>query len=401
MDILDVVEPLREDESIIGYDYRNYYPYNAKQLGKSDEIRIPCHNTAFVHPSESCLYLEGIVDFTAPAEKFDKVRLIKNFSMFLFSEVRFELNGQVVDSVRCPGIVTTVKNYGLLTEQEKIRASEYFWSADGVEISKTSPNFSCCIPLSRIFPLCQDYRKIIMFSKLELVLVRSRSDLDCFAESLAGAEAGLTLTKVAWKIPHVSLADLLKLRMTKILESGREISLGFRAVEYFENPNIAGGTQLTWQIKTSAGPERPLYVIVAFRKDRKQQMSKDASVFDHLALRETKLFLNSHQLPYENMDLDFSKDQFSVLYRMFNQFRKSFYEDGDTYVSTSHFKSQCPLVVFDATKMPPDLKSAPVDVRVECTFNTALPEKTCAHALLIYDKVVVYNPFSGLVLRKV
>ena len=53
--------------------------------------------------------------------------------------------------------------------------------------------------------------------------------------------------------------------MSKILESGRELTLGFRATEYFENPNIGTNKQLTWQIKTSAGPEKPLYVIVGHR----------------------------------------------------------------------------------------------------------------------------------------
>ena len=102
-----------------------------------------------------------------------------------------------------------------------------------VEFASNMPKFSCCIHLSKILGLCQDYQKIIMFSKLELVLVRARNDLDCFAESREGVSAVIKLNKVSLRIPHVNLADLLKLRMTKILESGRELTMGFRATEYF------------------------------------------------------------------------------------------------------------------------------------------------------------------------
>ena len=175
MDILNVLEPLQEDELITGYDYCNYFPYNMSQLGNSDEIRVACHNSTFAHLSEFCLYLEGSLDNWAP-ESLSQTKLVKNFPMFLFSEVRLELNGQVVDSVRAPGIVSTMKNYCLLSQEAKSAASEYFWADNVTDFAKAMPNFSCCVPLKTILGLCQDCRKIIVFSKLELVLVRSRND---------------------------------------------------------------------------------------------------------------------------------------------------------------------------------------------------------------------------------
>lgn len=188
---------------------------------------------------------------------------------------------------------------------------------------------------------------------------------------------------------------------SKILESGREITTGFRTVEYFEYPKVGEDKQLTWQVKTSAGAEKPLYVVVGFQTDRKDQIDKDATYFDSVALRDAKLFLNAHQIPYEHMDLDFSKDQFGVIYRMFAQFRKNYLGEGDSYVTTSIFKTQCPILIFDATKMPLDMKASPIDVRLEFSFHDAIPDKTAAHALLIYDKIVTYNPFSGVVLWQV
>lgn len=398
MEILNVLEPVREDESLIGYDYRSYYPYNASQLGNSDEIRIPCHNSTYTHLSESCLYVEGSLTDIAP-ETLMRIKLSKCFPLFLFSEARLELNGHVIDYVRSPGIVTCIKNYCLTSEQEKGSCSEFFW-IEPVEFAKIMTKFSCCIPLRHIFGSCLDYKKIIMFSKLELVLVRSRNDLDCFAESTASAKASIKLSKVSWRIPHVDVSDVIKLQFNKILENGRELTMNFRAVEYFEHPNLGTDLQHTWQIKTSAGLERPLYVVLGLQTDRREKMGQDSSKFDHCNLRDAKLFLNSYQFPYESLDLDFENDQFSSAYRLFTNFRKSYFGEGHSYVTTSQFKKDCPLIVFDASRMPSDIKATTIDVRLELLFRKNLPQNTSAHLLIFYDKSITYSPFSGLVLRQ-
>ena len=177
MDILNVLEPLLEDESITGYDYRNYFPYNMSQLGNSDEIRVACHNSTFAHLSESCLYLEGSLENWAP-ETLLRAKLAKNFPLFLFSDVRLELNGQVVDWVRVPGTVGTIRNYCLISKEEKNAATEYFWVDNVNDIAKSMPKFSSCVPLKTVLGLCRDYQKIIVFSQLKLVLVRFRNRAD-------------------------------------------------------------------------------------------------------------------------------------------------------------------------------------------------------------------------------
>ena len=132
-----------------------------------------------------------------------------------------------------------------------------------------------------------------------------------------------------------------------------------------------------------------------------KQFEKDITIFDHAKIRDAKLFLNSHQIPYEALDLDFTKDQYSHMNRMFSLFRRSYLEEGRSYIGTTRFKNVCPLLAFGATKMPADIKSSPVDVCLELTLNDNMAASTCAHALLIYDEVVTYSPFSGLVLRQV
>ena len=99
--------------------------------------------------------------------------------------------------------------------------------------------------------------------------------------------------------------------------------------------------------------------------------------------------------------MDFRIDQYSNLYRMFSLFRTSYFGTGNSNVSTAQFKTMCSLVVLDATRMPTDLKSAPIDVRLELAFKENIAVNTYAHVLLIYDKVVSYSLFSELVLSQV
>ena len=124
MSILDVLSPTPEDESITRIEERLYGPYNLNGLGKNEEIRIAVLNSDFVLPCESSLHIEVDMQKITP-DTVTTVTLTKNFAMYLFSEIRFELNGIVVDSIRQPGIATTIKNYVSMGE-DHVKASQ-FW----------------------------------------------------------------------------------------------------------------------------------------------------------------------------------------------------------------------------------------------------------------------------------
>lgn len=60
---------------------------------------------------------------------------------------------------------------------------------------------------------------------------------------------------------------MMKLKFSKILEEGSELDVEFRAVKVFENLNLGTGRQVNWQIKTSTGAEKLLYVIVGLQRN--------------------------------------------------------------------------------------------------------------------------------------
>ena len=397
MSILDVLSPTPEDESITRIEERLYGPYNLNGLGKNEEIRIAVLNSDFVLPCESSLHIEGDVQKITP-DTVSTVTLTKNFAMHLFSEIRFELNGIVVDSIRQPGIATTIKNYVSMGE-DHVKASQFWWNTN-MELKKNASKFSVCIPLKYVLPFFEDYKKIIIFSKLELVLVRSKSDDNIFVDGTTGFSAEIVLSKCQWRVPHVGVDDLIKLKLMKILENGREINVSFRRSDFYEYPNANESTNISWQIKNTCGVQRLVAAIVALQTGKKGVLAQDISLFNHENLTNAKLFLNNRQFPYEDLNVNFDTDQYSSLYKMFANFRKAYYNKDDTYFSLVDFKTKCPLIVFDCTHMDSAIKSSTVDVRLELTFSKNLAKNTNIYVLILYDYSVSYLPCSGLVLRE-
>ncbi|CAH2015928.1 unnamed protein product [Acanthoscelides obtectus] len=121
MSILNVTQKPLVDNSITELEYHTYQPFINSNFDYNDEIRIAVQELdAYTIPSQSLLYLEGELtkaDGTAVTTKkadgttVTTLQLINNAFAFLFRELRYELNGVVVDSVRNVGLTSTLKGY--------------------------------------------------------------------------------------------------------------------------------------------------------------------------------------------------------------------------------------------------------------------------------------------------
>jgi hypothetical protein len=93
-------------------------------------------------------------------------------------------------------------------------------------------------------------------------------------------------------------------------------------------------------------------------------LSENDAQFDTYKLTNVKLYLNSAFYPYDDINLDFDKDQFAILYNMYTRFRKVYYECDDTFLDTDEFLTIGPFVVIDCSRQNESIKSATVDVRL-------------------------------------
>lgn len=404
MEILDIAQGPTFDETLWEKEYHTHNPYASSKLNNNDEIRIPIQQQdIYTLPSESYLYIEGRVtkkDGTAGTT----VPFINNPMAYLFDEIRYEISGVTVDSTKKVGITSTLKGLASLTPSEKNMLNIAGWVApDAHTITpNSSGNFDFYIPLKLLLGFAEDYRKIIINVKQELVLLRSSNDKDIIKAADATTEAALDwkmhLDKIVWRVPHVRLNDQNRISLLRTLKSDRDIVMPFRSWEFHEYPVLPETQRHTWTVKTSTHLEKARYVIFGLQTKRRNQITKNAGEFDHCKLNNCKVFLNSQFFPYDNFNINFTKQRFSVLYDMYARFQNSYYGKTNTPLLTpQQFESTYPIVVIDCSKQNESVKSSSVDIKIEMEFDENVPQDTSAYCLILHDKIVTYTPLTGIV----
>ncbi|ELU18548.1 hypothetical protein CAPTEDRAFT_76708, partial [Capitella teleta] len=232
------------DESIEEYENREYEPITGTNLNNPCEIRINIETQdLFINPSESYFIFEGRstkTDGSAYADA-DNVALTNKYNnalMHLFSNIRYQLSGQEVESLYHPGQRSTMLR--LLSYPDDFSKSQglnQLWYKDVGAAASTTTNagfavrqayiiqshdpkdtFSFRVPLKHIFGFCKDYKNIVLGMKQTLTLVR-KSDDDAIFRANGVAAGKVTLDKVSWFMSHVLPADAEKFQLYKTIES--------------------------------------------------------------------------------------------------------------------------------------------------------------------------------------
>ena len=406
MDILDIRHGPVFDETIWEKEYHTHNPYNSSKLGNNDEIRIPIqHQDAYTLPCESYLYIEGRIT-KADGSAGSTVPFINNAIAYLFEEIRYELSGITIDTSKRVGINSTLKGLVSITSHDTNALHTACWFLPHADNKAPNANgyFDFCIPLKLLLGFAEDYQRIVMNVKQELVLLRTSSDHD-----LIVAPAGTTadtlewkcvLDKIVWRMPHVRLADEYRITLLKQLKSDRDIVIPFRSWEIHEYPEMPETQRHTWAIKTSNQLEKPRYIIFAMQTNKKNNILANAGHFETCSLKNAKVFLNAQFFPYDNLNVSFDKNRYSILYDMYSRFQQSYYSRTNSpLLGPEKYKSMAPIVVIDCSKQNESVKTSAVDIRIELEFETNVPKGTSAYCLILHDTIVTYTPLTGLVKR--
>ena len=175
-DIISIGGKLTFDDRIVKLETHTCNPYVNTTFGYSDEVRIPIQQQdLYTLPCESFLYVEGKLKINKQNDALT-VMLGNNCVAFLFDEIRYELNGAEIDRNRNVGITSTLKNYVSLKSDEDKNMENVGWGLkrrDGLIVKN---DFNFCIPLKYLLGCCEDYKRIIINARHELILIRSRND---------------------------------------------------------------------------------------------------------------------------------------------------------------------------------------------------------------------------------
>ncbi|XP_066581448.1 uncharacterized protein [Prorops nasuta] len=407
VDLLNFIETPHYDNRINNIEIHSYNPYVSSSLNHNDEIRIPIQQQDLVVlPSESFLFIEGDVYAIAANNATideNKLFLDSNGVAFLFNEIRYELNGVEVDRCKNVGITTTLRNYALLSSHESTTLKSASFDINSKNPIKNFQYFSFCIPLNKLMGFFDDYKRVIVNARHELILIRSRNDSNavyCTMDNI-NVKVDLVLSKIQWKIPHITLEEYTKLQFLNIIEKDHPITMTYRSWELYEYPVLLKTQNHSWSVKVSTKLEKPRFIVFAFQTNRKDNVKKSMAKFDHCNLRNLKLYLNSASYPYDKLNLSFANNNYAILYDMYYKFINSYYNTESKYImpmlNFENFIDYGPFVAIDCSHQNGSIKSGTVDIKIEFECDSNIPENTSAYCLIIHDQIIEYKPLSGIV----
>ncbi|XP_050066419.1 uncharacterized protein LOC126555556 [Aphis gossypii] len=376
---LDVAGGYEEDCKITQMQYHSFLPYSTTALSYNDEIRISIQNMdAYTLPCESYLYIEGKLNIPADitAEK-GEFNFTNNGLAFLFSEIRYEINGVEIQKLKSPGISSSLKGFCSHTPSELNNLQNAAWDVD-MDVSENkhfmlNNKFAGCIPLKHLFGFCEDYKKILLNCNQQIILNRSSTDFDAL------------------------VSDKEKIKLLKVLHSRKPVACAFRSWDLCEYPVLPQNTSHSWTVKSRSLFEKPRFALIGLQTDRKNNLFNPSGRFDHCYLKNLKVHLNSEVYPYEDFRADFTNNVTAILYKAYAEFQKSYYEReySDPLLPKNIFQQFVPIVVVDLSRQNDNVKSSTVDLRIEFETDKAIPAKTAAYCLILHDQIITYNPFNG------
>lgn len=399
-EILQVKSPIINADQITNQQYHTYTPYTTS-YNNNDEIRIAIQaQDLYVLPSDSYLYIEFNVEkLHQPEIPNDEIFFSQNFISHLFSELRYEVNGFEVDRCRSPGITSMMKlSTACKSRDAKAYALYALYSATQIEYG----TYRMVLPLRFVFGFCDDFNKIVLNSKHELILVRNRTDANAYLAP--AAVVNFHINKICWKIQHVSLSDESKLSMLKTLNRNDDLPMMYRSWDLYELPALPETTRHNWTVKTTTQLTKPRFVIVGFQTNRNYVVNRDISFFDNCNISDVKLYMNNERYPYDDMNLNFDESNYHEAYLALIKVQQSYYRQSNLFnpveINFAHFKDRA-IFAFDCTRSDETIKTGMVDIRLEITARQNIPANTSAFCLIIHDNLVWYSPFSSIVHRDI
>ena len=208
--ILDIQNRFDEADSIKSYEYNAYLPTSGSNLNTPGTITIHIESQdEFYHPRRSYLLVEGEL-LKAAGTRYttaSEVALCNNGAMHLFSNAKYEIAGQEIESVNNPGIAgVLMAGAGLMqcwapnTGDSQVIDTKGYEARKKYIIANSVPvgTFSFIVELENVFGFAEDYDKIIYGMRQKLTLVR-KGDNDAIIRDTAVGAGKVNLTKVASK----------------------------------------------------------------------------------------------------------------------------------------------------------------------------------------------------------
>ena len=421
--ILKIDEKYKIDESIVSYEYYNFYPITGSQLNNPGAITITVQNgDNFYHPSQSYLEFEGVLKHTNGAYTQDQlITFANNGILFLFDSMRYELSSTEIESVFNLGHCTNILGLARFSSQyNKTVGLNQCWSMDTSDTPDdtnlgfkkrrayvingptSKGTFRFAVRLDHIFGFAECYNSVIYGFTHSLTLIRSSTNNNALFRrvdtpahvDLNVPDGIIDLKNITWKLPRVTPADVAKYELLKKIQGEIVLDVGFRMRQSI-SCSVKPTNQFTWRLGVRSSPERPRFIFLAFQNSRDGNQQRNSAVYDHCSLTNAFVLLNNDKFPLTDMNADFSENKYTNVYFDFMNFMQRYYQIdplvATTAVDTLTYKSLYPIIFFDVSKQSESLKTGMVDITIQCYFKNNVDAGTVAHAVIISDRKLTFK----------
>jgi len=169
------------------------------------------------------------------------------------------------------------------------------WSIDDADLKIEKGNFNFCVPLNLLLGFAEDYNKILLNGKHDLILLKGKYIDDVYKRTAA------TLTMAQLKM---TTSDAYKLYKINVVSKQTAVLVPFRSWDFYYNQVVSQSTTFIWNVKLGVETESPRFIIIAFKRDKKHV---------HCDLTDVKVYLNSEAYPYDGLNKNFNLHRYTLL----------------------------------------------------------------------------------------
>jgi hypothetical protein len=413
--ILDLATPSAYiDTTFADYQVRVIKPLANTSYGYSDEIRIPINlqDGMIALPHECMVHIEGVL---TKSPDTSQAMMCFNSPSYLFDSVRLEIGGIEIDRCKNVGVTSTMRHYLTLRQSDLNSGSN-----SGCHIIDDIPQktvdvsadgyFDVCIPLRTWLGYIDDWKRVLINARGEVIFIRSGNDRAVLYGTSAEEASKITITSMTLRLPFIKVYDEERINILKRLKNNDVITMPFRTYDLYEYPAVPTNSEkFSWTIKTSSGAQVPSYLVIGFQENPNEYKTP-AHKYNHQDVEEYRGYLNTNEYPYTPQYANFTKERFAVPYDEFSKFHSSYnnrLSSGDPITSSASsvisrklFKAISPLYVVDCSAHEKLATTGAVDVRIEVSSAKVFPQGTTCYCLIIHDRVVQYYPLTNEV-RKI
>lgn len=405
-------------ESCEFYDYKPPISENFNEVGS--EFTITAFNEDLVtRPSKSLLVINGTLSCkestttTAGATTvtdlttidLEKINFINNGLLYLFDRIDYYIGDAKIDSIRKPGITSTLK--GLVSFEDDITYNNAGWKispSTGKENILTKKCYFCAtIPMSIVMGFFEDYTQFLYRMPQKLIFYRNTGESSnalCVKQNFS---ATISLKDIVWRVPQIKFSLEYETQIRKEILDNTQYEMAYRTWFYQSIQPPKGATEFTWDFPVAYSKTK--YIILGFQEGKENNVNVDNSEFQLLDLENVQVMLNNNvYYPRERLNLKLSDYRCSSLYYMFNQFKGSYYgknyEDLKPIVNYSTFLTKYPIIAIDCSHQPNVIKESLINVKIMFDWRTALSatKSTTIHCVMIADRKATYNPLNNMVI---